>query len=158
MTIYDSMSIDGVDFGIYMNSTCGLPHEDGSPVIPCSTSELDMHANAIPNNDGIDPDLFMSGVGRHKDKFFSQYTFFKRAANGTLPEVSWLMPPSEACDHPCRDVRQPTNFPIALVASLHRLMLAPLRAGRKGRALPKGHLRSVAQLSRVAKDAAPGRL
>ena len=49
MTIYDSMAIDGVDFGIYMNSTCGLPHEDGSPVIPCSTSELDMHANAIPN-------------------------------------------------------------------------------------------------------------
>ena len=48
MTIYDSMAIDGVDFGIYMNSTCGLPHEDGSPVIPCSTSELDMHANAIP--------------------------------------------------------------------------------------------------------------
>jgi len=52
---------------------------------------------------------------RHKDHFFSQYTFFARAANGTLPEVSWLMPPSEACDHPCRDVRQPPNFPIALV-------------------------------------------
>jgi len=96
MTIYDSLKVDGYDFAIYMNSTCGLPHEDKSPVIPCNYSELDSHADAGSFANGIDPDLFMSGVGRHKDHFFSQYTFYARAANGTLPEVSWLMPPSEA--------------------------------------------------------------
>jgi hypothetical protein len=90
--------------GIFMNSTCGLPSQDGSPTIPCTTSELDEHGKADPNYDGIDPDLIMTGVGRHKDHFFSQQTFYARAANGTLPELSWLMPPAEACDHPCFDV------------------------------------------------------
>ena len=25
MTIYDSLDLDGVDFGLFVNSTCGLP-------------------------------------------------------------------------------------------------------------------------------------
>ena len=46
----------------------------------------------------------MAGVARHKDRFHSQSTFYARAANGTLPQLSWILPPQQACDHPCHDV------------------------------------------------------
>ena len=97
MTIYDSLAADGVDFGIFMNSTCGLPNKHGS-ITPCNTSALN------DPDDGVDPDLIMMGVGRHKKRFLSQELFYERAASGTLPEFSWVMPPVEACDHPCHDV------------------------------------------------------
>jgi hypothetical protein len=51
---------------------------------------------------GLDPDIIMAGVGRHKKKFFSQKLFYKQAAAGTLPSFSWLSPPLQACDHPCQ--------------------------------------------------------
>ena len=50
------------------------------------------------------PDVAMSGVARYKDRFFSQQRFYEEAANGTLPAFAWVMPPDEACDHPCHDV------------------------------------------------------
>ena len=74
-----------------------MPNKHGT-VIPCNTSELEAP------DDGIDPDLIMMGVGRHKKKFLSQDVFYERAANGTLPEFSWVMPPVEGCDHPCHDM------------------------------------------------------
>ena len=46
----------------------------------------------------------MAGVGRHKDRFLSQELFYEQAAAGTLPSFSWLMPPMQACDHPCHDM------------------------------------------------------
>ena len=35
----------------------------------------------------------MAGVARHIDRFASQTTFYERAANGTLPALSWILPP-----------------------------------------------------------------
>ena len=33
-----------------------------------------------------------------------QDVFYKQAAAGTLPQFSFINPPSEACDHPCHDM------------------------------------------------------
>lgn len=90
-TIYDSMTEDGVDFAFYLNSTCGGLDEEGCSQDPSSSS-----INT--------PDVFMAGVRRYVDKFYPQDTFYRRAANGTLPAFSWINPPLEACDHPCYDV------------------------------------------------------
>jgi hypothetical protein len=30
--------------------------------------------------------------------------FYTAAATGTLPALSWMLPPLQACDHPCYDV------------------------------------------------------
>ena len=48
--------------------------------------------------------MLSTQVARHRDRFFSQEVFYQRAANGTLPQFSWLHPPIEACDHPCNDI------------------------------------------------------
>ena len=95
MTIYDNLFVNGVSFGFYMNSTCGI---DGKPChgVDPHTPEA---GSPIPS-----PDVAMSGVARHKSKFISQKVFYEQAANGTLPALSWFMPPMEACDHPCNDV------------------------------------------------------
>jgi hypothetical protein len=78
-----------------MNSTCGL---DGKP---CHGEDQHNPDSASAINT---PDVAMEGVARHKDRFFSQETFYRRAANGTLPSLSWILPPQQACDHPCHDV------------------------------------------------------
>uniref|UniRef100_A0A7S2GIL3 Phospholipase C n=1 Tax=Haptolina brevifila TaxID=156173 RepID=A0A7S2GIL3_9EUKA len=95
MTIYDSMRLHNVSFGLFMNSTCGL---DGKP---CHGEDpiTDDSPSAINT-----PDVAMDGVARHHDRFYSQGVFYRQAANGTLPAFSWLHPPLEACDHPCHDV------------------------------------------------------
>jgi hypothetical protein len=43
-------------------------------------------------------------VARYKDRFRPQTDFYKDAANGELPEFTWLNCPSEAADHPCSDM------------------------------------------------------
>lgn len=95
MTIYDSMRLHNVSFGLYMNSTCGL---DGKP---CHGEDPHNPDSASAINT---PDVAMAGVARHKDRFYSQTTFYARAKNGTLPALSWILPPQQACDHPCHDV------------------------------------------------------
>lgn len=92
MTVFDSLALHNVSFGLYVNSTCGV---DG---IPCGTQPV-FFRNITA---GLDPDIIMAGVGRHKKKFFSQKLFYKQAAAGTLPSFSWLSPPLQACDHPCQ--------------------------------------------------------
>jgi hypothetical protein len=47
---------------------------------------------------------FLAGVARHRDRFFSHKQFFDDAASGSLPALSWYMPPTQACDHPCYDL------------------------------------------------------
>eukprot|EP00930_Biecheleria_cincta_P100062 TRINITY_DN91677_c0_g1_i1.p1 TRINITY_DN91677_c0_g1~~TRINITY_DN91677_c0_g1_i1.p1 ORF type:complete len:610 (-),score=110.75 TRINITY_DN91677_c0_g1_i1:521-2080(-) len=94
-TIYDSMRLHNVSFGLYMNSTCGL---DGKPCHGEDPTDPDS-GSAIST-----PDVAMIGVARHKDRFMSQQIFYERAANGTLPALSWILPPIQACDHPCHDV------------------------------------------------------
>ena len=90
-TIFDSLRLQNVSFGLFMNSTCGL---DGQPCkgLPWT-----------PSPTVTTPDVQMAGVARHKDRFYSQTLFYEHAANGTLPALSWLMPKAEACDHPCHD-------------------------------------------------------
>eukprot|EP00746_Dinoflagellata_sp_MGD_P032444 gnl/MRDRNA2_/MRDRNA2_177224_c0_seq1.p1 gnl/MRDRNA2_/MRDRNA2_177224_c0~~gnl/MRDRNA2_/MRDRNA2_177224_c0_seq1.p1 ORF type:complete len:315 (+),score=73.18 gnl/MRDRNA2_/MRDRNA2_177224_c0_seq1:47-991(+) len=58
----------------------------------------------------VSPDVGMAGVGRHKEKFFSQERFYKQAAEGSLPSFSWVMAPYQACDHPCYDVAKGERF------------------------------------------------
>ena len=50
------------------------------------------------------PDMFMDGVGRHQESYHSYETFFKQAANGTLPHFSMIHPNDTWTDHPCNDV------------------------------------------------------
>mmetsp|Transcript_16985 Transcript_16985/g.33163 ORF Transcript_16985/g.33163 Transcript_16985/m.33163 type:complete len:656 (-) Transcript_16985:151-2118(-) len=95
MTIYDSLKLHNVSFGIYMNSTCGL---DG---LPCHGEDPHNPDSASAINT---PDVAMEGVARHKDRFFSQTVFYDRAATGMLPALSWILPPIQACDHPCYDI------------------------------------------------------
>lgn len=97
MTIYDSLRVNNVDFGLWMNSSCGT----GPSSSPCHGVDPNTPnaGSPIPS-----PDVAMSGVSRHVDRFFSQQHFYERAANGTLPAFNWVMPPMEACDHPCQDV------------------------------------------------------
>eukprot|EP01062_Namystynia_karyoxenos_P007990 TRINITY_DN12818_c0_g1_i2.p1 TRINITY_DN12818_c0_g1~~TRINITY_DN12818_c0_g1_i2.p1 ORF type:complete len:503 (+),score=164.62 TRINITY_DN12818_c0_g1_i2:160-1668(+) len=94
-TIYDSLRLHNVSFKLYMNSTCGL---DGKP---CHGEDPhDPDSGSAINS----PDVAMSGVARHVDRFVSQTLFYEDAANGTLPAFSWILPPLQACDHPCHDV------------------------------------------------------
>mgnify|MGYP002846148847 CR=1 FL=1 len=94
-TIYDSLRLHNVSFSFFLNSTCGL---DGKPCHGESQHDPDS-ASAINT-----PDVAMEGVARHQDRFYSQTLFYERAANGTLPSLSWILPPQQACDHPCHDI------------------------------------------------------
>ena len=87
-TIYDSMALDNVSFGIYINVTCGIGSE------PACTDD--------PPGELID--WHMAGVTRHLEEFRSQSTFYEQAAKGSLPAFSWVSPNIEACDHPCHDI------------------------------------------------------
>ena len=82
-TIYDSMALDNVSFGLYANVTCGV---SGHP--PCTEA-----APAF--------DTYMAGVARHPEHFFSQRQFYEEATAGTLPAFSFFSPSWQACDHPC---------------------------------------------------------
>eukprot|EP00041_Stephanoeca_diplocostata_P025155 m.651968 g.651968 ORF g.651968 m.651968 type:complete len:591 (-) comp22686_c0_seq1:2013-3785(-) len=92
MTIYDSLYVNNVSFSLFLNSTCGI---DGNP--QCAGGESGTPTIHLP-------DVIMSGVGRYKNRFFSQEIFYEQAANGSLPAFSWLMPPVQGCDHPCQDI------------------------------------------------------
>jgi len=94
-TMYDSMWLHNVSFGIYMNSTCGI---DGKACHGEDPHDPDS-ASAIST-----PDVAMTGVLDHADRFFSQTAFYEQAANGTLPQLTWLLPAIQACDHPCHDI------------------------------------------------------
>ena len=94
-TIYDSLRLHNVSFSFFMNSTCGL---DGKPCHGEDPHDPDA-GSAIST-----PDVAMIGVARHKDRFMSQEIFYQQAANGSLPALSWVLPPIQACDHPCHDI------------------------------------------------------
>lgn len=67
---------------------------------PCAdancSKQFDMDMNV--------PDIIMEGVARHSDRFFAQTEFYRMAANGTLPQFTYLLPPNAMSDHPCYDV------------------------------------------------------
>ena len=85
-SIYDTLSLDGVTFGLYANATCGFgPHPPCTQLAPAF-------------------DTYMAGVARHPNNFFSQTTFYEQAANGTLPAFSFFSPSWQSCDHPCNDI------------------------------------------------------
>ena len=89
-TIYDAMREHNVSFGMFLNSTCGLdskPCHGEHPITPDSPSAINT------------PDVAMEGVARYKERFFSQELFYRWAAEGTLPALSWVHPPLQACDH-----------------------------------------------------------
>ena len=94
-TIYDSLRLHNVSFSLFMNSTCGI---DGKPCHGEDPHDPDA-GSAISS-----PDVAMIGVARHKDRFMSQQIFYEQASNGTLPALSWILPPIQACDHPCHDI------------------------------------------------------
>jgi hypothetical protein len=57
------------------------------------------------NASGVYADLGMDGVARHRDHFRNYSHFFHHAAQGSLPNFSFVTPPSGWSDHPCQDVR-----------------------------------------------------
>eukprot|EP01052_Picozoa_sp_SAG31_P030363 SAG31_NODE_3109_length_4665_cov_2.150022_1_plen_245_part_10 len=87
-----------------MNSTCGV---DGKP---CHSVDPNTPYAGSPLRPTAMPDVAMSGVGRYKRRFESQERFYGQAATGSLPGLSWLMPPTEASDHPCFDVAKGERF------------------------------------------------
>jgi phospholipase C len=95
LTIYDSLFLHNVSFSLFMNSTCGQGLNGSGPCHSVSPHTADA-GSPVPV-----PDVAMVGVGRYKKHFVSQHVFYERAANGTLPAVSWLMPPLQACEWLC---------------------------------------------------------
>lgn len=106
MTIYDSLALADVPFGIYVNMTCGPndPKSKNSTAESCSKVHPGWGTFNGNFSTGLDPDVTMAGVARHADHFFSHDLFYKQAAEGTLPAFSWISPPHEAADHPCMDL------------------------------------------------------
>eukprot|EP01052_Picozoa_sp_SAG31_P041259 SAG31_NODE_6206_length_2122_cov_1.416708_3_plen_67_part_00 len=55
----------------------------------------------------------MDGVARHhrgadnKSRFFTYDTFFRQAADGTLPQFSWVAPSGNMSDRKCRYKAEP---------------------------------------------------
>jgi phospholipase C len=98
-TIFDSLKLADVPFGLYVNMTCGEGGEE-----PCSKVKPGWGTFSGNQSTGLDPDVTMAGVARHADHFFSHDLFYEQAANGTLPAFSWISPPHEAADHPCMDL------------------------------------------------------
>ena len=100
MTIYDSLALANVPFGIYVNDTCGP-----NTTLSCGDVTPGWGSNTGTNTStGLDPDVTMAGVARHKSRFFSHARFYEQAAAGTLPAFSWISPAHEASDHPCFDM------------------------------------------------------
>jgi phospholipase C len=104
MTIYDSLALADVPFGIYVNMTCGPNDPANSTAESCAEVHPGWGVFNGSNSNGLDPDVTMAGVARHSDRFFSHDLFYKQAAEGTLPAFSWISPPHEAADHPCMDM------------------------------------------------------
>lgn len=98
MTIYDSMFVNNVSFALYLNSSCGI---DGHN--PCG-------GTFGPTPSVHTPDVAMAGVSRYTNRFLSQKLFYDAAADGSLPAFSWLMPPDQACDHPCHDMAKGERY------------------------------------------------
>ena len=100
MTIFDSLKLANVPFGIYVNDTCGpnVSQACGDVTPGWGTNTGDAQST------GLDPDVTMAGVARHKDRYFSHSLFYEQAAAGTLPAFVWISPAHEASDHPCFDL------------------------------------------------------
>ena len=47
------------------------------------------------------PDVIMEGVARHKKRFLPQTEFYERAANGSLPQFSYILPSNSMSDRAC---------------------------------------------------------
>ena len=97
LTIYDSLFLHNVSFGLYMNSSCGLKGQNASKACRAMAPGSDPGEFGSPVNV---PDVAMAGVGRYKDHFHSQATFYEQAAQGSLPALSWFCPAAQECDHP----------------------------------------------------------
>jgi phospholipase C len=69
------------------------------------------------------PDVILQGVARYRSEFRNHTDFYTRAADGTLPAVSWIHPPGPMMDHPCHDM--------ALGERLHKDIYEALRSGPK---------------------------
>ena len=98
MAMYDTMYLDNVSFGFYMNSTCDSVEGDRGEH-PCNS--VGPHTDTSPV---YAPDATIAGVARYTDHFYSHRRFYEEAAAGTLPSFSWLNCKEEACDHPCNDI------------------------------------------------------
>ena len=78
--------------------TCSSLGAPNASEAPCGSVGPGWGSNNGNQSTGLDPDVTMAGVARHKDHFFSHDLFYKQAAEGTLPAFSWVSPPHEAAD------------------------------------------------------------
>ena len=81
LTVFDSLFLHNLSFGLYMNSSCGLAGQPACHGDSPHTAEAGSPFNM--------PDVAMSGVGRHQENFVSQTEFFAQAEAGTLPALAW---------------------------------------------------------------------
>ena len=84
MAMYDSMYLDNVSFGFYMNSTCDSSEGDRGEH-PCNSVGPTVDTSPV-----YAPDATIAGVARYTDRFYSHSRFYKEAAAGELPNFSWL--------------------------------------------------------------------
>ena len=141
MTIFDSLSMANVPFSIFVNDTCG-PSTNQS----CGDVDPGWGTNTGTNSStGLDPDVTMAGVARHKLRFFSHSLFYEQAAAGALPAFSWISPAHEA---------SPTTAPLStcLTASLPppALRRTTYNAGLRPPVLRPGQGRAAAQGQSIA--------
>jgi phospholipase C len=102
LSIYDSMTLHNVSFGIYYNTTCNTTKDHGSCYGPNSPEPT--RGGTVSQYYG--PDVNIDGVWRYRAKFQGHEKFYEAAAAGTLPQFSWISPSQQASDHPCNDIRK----------------------------------------------------
>eukprot|EP01044_Picomonas_judraskeda_P007090 COSAG03_NODE_743_length_6016_cov_4.204834_4_plen_391_part_00 len=88
-TIFDHMNetFGPESFAFYMNNT-------GARKWPCA----DANCTGLFDMDMNVPDVIMEGVARHKKRFLPHTEFYERAANGTLPKYSYILPSNPMSD------------------------------------------------------------
>lgn len=88
-TIFDHMNetLGAESFAFYMNNT-------GAREWPCA----DANCTGLFDMDMNVPDVIMEGVARHKKRFLPHTEFYERAANGTLPQYSYILPSNPMSD------------------------------------------------------------
>jgi phospholipase C len=91
-TIFDHMNrtLGAESFALFLNDTSAKEW-------PCA----DANCSGLFDMDMNVPDVIMEGVARHKQRFLPHTEFYERAANGTLPQFSYILPSNAMSDREC---------------------------------------------------------
>ena len=106
LTVYDSMVLHNKSIKFYINWTETTTWVDGnSPPGETRTAPCSYATNGPGMLGGSEfPDVCMDGIARHKKDFVNYSSFFRDAAEGTLPNFAMVLPNGSRSDHPCADI------------------------------------------------------